>query len=98
MPGQTKYARLILLVAQFQEALLGFGDPFGIGFVSGDVAIELDRTAAFLEMLVIQSGGAKAGVELRVRIPLEATLEIERGPAVMLVGLALVNIAQHVGG
>src|SRR5439155_24144123 len=40
----------------------------------------------------------EAGVELGVRVPLEAALEILRGPPILLVDLAFIQVAELVGG
>src|SRR5437899_2894907 len=85
---------LLLLLTQFRQTLLGFGDVLGIGLVRGDFAVKLDGAGALLQMLVIEMSRPQARVELRVRVPLETALEVLSGPAVLLVGLAFVNVAE----
>src|SRR5437879_3224223 len=47
---------------------------------------------------VVEAGGADAGVEMSVLVPLETALEINGGAGWLLIGLALVEIAKLVGG
>ncbi len=77
---------------------MGFLDALLVRFVSDHIAVELDGMAALVQELIVQPGGAKAGVKLGVRIPLETALIVNRGPTILLVRLALINIAELIGG
>ncbi len=50
------------------------------------------------EYLVVQACGTQAGIELRRGIPLKAAFVVEGGAAVLLVGLALVDLSKLVSG
>src|SRR5207245_5048480 len=71
-PGPARWCRctadsrtliLVLLLAQFRQPLLRFGDVLRIGLVGGNLAVEFDGARPFLQILVVEMGRPQAGVE-----------------------------------
>src|SRR5262245_8820383 len=93
---RTTTHQILPRTAEVGDALLRFLDALWIGFVSGDLAIDFEGALAFFELAVVEVSGAKTGVEMCLRIPLEAALEVEGGTAILAVGLGLVDIAELV--
>src|SRR5262245_4534789 len=94
---KNQKSKMLPSAAQIGQAPGRFLNAAGIGFVRGHFAVELDGPSALIELLVIDAGGAEACLVLRLRVPLVTAFVVLRGPAVMLVRLALVNVAEHVG-
>src|SRR5215831_6776836 len=68
---------LLLSARQFRQSLLCFLNAFLIGVVRGHVLVQFLGTAALVELLIVNAGGAQACFVGHARIPLEGTLEID---------------------
>src|ERR1700693_1698759 len=84
--------------AQFLKAFGRFGDTLGVGFVGGDFSVDFHGAGSVGELLVVNAGGAHAGVGGGLGVPLKTALEVGGRAAVVFVRLAVVNVAELVGG
>src|SRR5262245_46308512 len=83
---------------QFQQPLLGILPAALVGLARHRLAVQLDGPGPLHEGLLVQPGRTQPGVELGGRVPLEAALEVEDGPLRLFENLALVEVAELVGG
>src|SRR6266545_3289542 len=80
--------------AQRLQAFAGLVALAGVGLVRVDLLVQFDGLPTIEHLPVVESGGAHAGIQVRVRVPLEGTLEVGRSTAVLLVRLVLVDVAE----
>src|SRR5262249_50939029 len=93
-----EFRRSLVGRRQLRQALLGFLDALGVGIVRGHVAVQLGSPVPLHEVLIVNPRGAEARLVTEAGVPLEATLEILSGPAILLVGAALIDVAELKGG
>src|SRR5207248_3098910 len=85
--------------AEFRQPALGFLHSALVGLVRDDSLVQVDGLGALAEVTVVESGGPQTGVVLRGGVPLDAALEVDGGPAVLVIeDLALVQVAELVRG
>src|SRR6516162_9075252 len=82
------------LGAELRQAPLRLLDALGVGLVRGDLLVNLDRLGALVQASLVNPGRAQSGVVLRLRVPLKTALEVARRTVVVLISVALVEVAE----
>src|SRR5262245_4805961 len=82
---------------QVGQPTLRLFDAALVGLVLDDLAVQLDRLRLLAQAPVVNPGRPEPRIELRVGVPLEAALEVDRRPAELAVRLRLVQLTELVG-